>query len=164
MLTLTLQPNVTQRIETALKKADRHEVGGILMAEHVGVNEFTVTDLTVHKCGALASFVRRIEDALTHISSFFVRTNHDYTKFNYIGEWHSHPSFELEPSSKDDASMMEIVLDPKVGAKFAVLLLVKLDLHGCLLANAHLYLPDATTHRCNLTYTSPPAPKSSMWR
>lgn len=154
MLTLILQPNATQRIEAALEKAGRHEVGGVLMAEHVGVNEFTIADLTVHKHGALASFVRRIEDALTSLTSFFLRTNHDYTRFNYIGEWHSHPSFELEPSLEDDASMIEIVLDPKVGAKFTVLLLVKLDLGGRLLASAHLYLPDITRRRCNLTYAS----------
>jgi JAB domain-containing protein similar to deubiquitination enzymes len=154
MLTLILQANVTQRIEAALEKAGRHEIGGVLMAEHLGDDVFTITDLTVHKRGTLASFVRRIEDALTSLTSFFVRTNHDYTKFNYIGEWHSHPSFELEPSPKDDASMIEIVLDPNVGAKFAVLLLVKLNMEKGLLANAHLYLPDSTRRRCNLTYAS----------
>ncbi len=154
MLTLILQPNVTQTLGAALEKAGRHEVGGVLMAEHVGVNEFTITDLTVHNRGALASFVRRIEDALSSLTSFFARTNHDYARFNYIGEWHSHPCFELEPSPKDDASMIEIVLDPKVGAKFAVLLLVKLDLDSRLQANAHLYLPDTTRHRCNLTHAS----------
>ena len=154
MLTLILQSNVTQTLEAALEKAGRREVGGVLMAEHVGVNEFTITDLTVHKRGALASFVRRIEEALSSLVSFFARTHHDYARFNYIGEWHSHPCFELEPSPKDDASMIEIVLDPKVGAKFAVLLLVKLDLDSRLQANGHLYLPDSTRHRCNLTYAS----------
>ena len=152
MLTLTLQPDVTRRIGRALKKAGRHEVGGILMAQHVGVNEFTITDLTVHKGGAIASFVRRVEDALGHLRSFFVRTNHDYRRFNYIGEWHSHPIFELEPSSKDEASMLEIILDRTLGAKFIILLLVKLDVRGCLVAKAHLYLPDGTRHPCDLTY------------
>ena len=152
MLTLILQPNVTQKIVKTLAKAGRHEIGGVLMAEHLGRNEFTVRDLTVHSRGALASFVRRIEDALVHLRSFFLRTNHDYVRFNYIGEWHSHPSFDLEPSPKDDASMIEIVLDSTVGANFVVLLLVKLDLHGGLLANAHLYLPNATRMRCHLTY------------
>jgi hypothetical protein len=154
MLTLMLHPSVTQTIEAALEKAGRHEIGGVLMAEHVAVNEFTVTELTVHKRGAFASFVRRIEDALTSLTTFFVRTNHDYRRFNYIGEWHSHPSFELEPSPKDDAAMMEIVLDPKVGAEFAVLLLVKLDVERRLLANALVYLPDSTRHRCNLAAAS----------
>jgi len=152
MLTLVLRPDVNQEIKRALENAGRREIGGVLMGEHVGPGEFTITDLTVHKHGGLASFVRRIEDALTSIMSFFERTNHHYTRFNYIGEWHSHPSFELEPSPKDDASMFNIVVDPIVGAKFAVLLLVKLDVAGRLLAKGHLYLPDATRHPCNLTY------------
>ncbi len=97
MLTLVLQPNTTRIIAAALEKAGRHEVGGVLMAEHVDLNEFTIAELTVHNRGSLASFVRRIEDALTHLASFFVRTNRDYGRFNYIGEWHSHPLFELEP-------------------------------------------------------------------
>ena len=152
MLTLMLQPSVTRAMVVALEMAGQREVGGVLMAEHVDVNEFMISELTVHKRGALASFVRRIEDALGHLTSFFIRTNRDYRRFNYIGEWHSHPIFELEPSSKDDASMMAIVLDPAVGARFAVLLLVKLDVDGRLLASAYLYLPDATRHRCSLTY------------
>jgi hypothetical protein len=105
--------------------------------------------------------VRRIEDALGRLTSFFIRTNRDYRRFNYIGEWHSHPIFELEPSFKDDASMMEILLDPAVGARFAVLVLVKLDVRGCLLANAYLYLPDATRHRCGLTHEYSPTLQSS---
>lgn len=152
MLTLILPPNVVQRIESALKRAGLHEIGGVLMAEHVGTNEFAITDLTVHKRGTLASFVRRIEDALSYLNVFFQRTKNDYTRFNYIGEWHSHPSFELVPSTRDDASMLEIILDPTVSAVFAVLLLVKLDMGGRLQASGHLYLPDATRSSCPLRY------------
>ena len=61
--------------------------------------------------------MRRIEDALDRIASFFDRVNHEYVRFNYIGEWHSHPSFEPEPSTKDDLSMQDIVEDPEVGGK-----------------------------------------------
>jgi hypothetical protein len=50
--------------------------------------------------------------------------------------------------------MIEIIVDPTVGAKFAVLLLVKVDCAGLLLANAHVYLPDATRYRCDLTFGS----------
>jgi hypothetical protein len=151
MLTLILHASASRKIADALEKAGRREVGGILMGEHIGMNEFAVAELTVHKRGALASFVRRIEEAVDHLSSFFARTEHDYTRFNYIGEWHSHPLFELEPSVRDDVSMMEIVLDPRVGAKFLVLLLVKLDTDGSLLVRGHLYLPDATKERCDVS-------------
>ncbi len=147
MLNLILPPDISGKIRSALEKAGRREVGGVLLAEHVGPDEFAVREITVHRLGAIASFVRVIEDALSRITSFFRDVNHDYRHFNYVGEWHSHPSFEPEPSGKDDESMWEIVQDPKVGANFVALLVVKLDGAGNLLASAHAYLPDGGKHR-----------------
>lgn len=151
MLNLILPPDIVGEIESALKKAGRREVGGVLLAEHVGPDEFAVRKITVHRLGAIASFVRLIEDALARINSFFQDVNHDYRRFNYVGEWHSHPSFEPEPSPRDEASMLEIVQDPKVGANFVALLVVKLDGAGNLLASAHAYLSDGGEHRGTVT-------------
>ena len=75
------------------------------MAEHTGLNQFEVLDLTVHSRGTIAYFLRKVEEVVARLKSFFVRVNHDYVRFNYLGEWHSHPSFELEPSPKDDRSL-----------------------------------------------------------
>ena len=150
MLTLLLPADLTERIMVALRKAGHREIGGILMAEHVGTNIFSVRDLTIHRRGTIASFVRRIEDAVGFLRAFFHRTNHDYTKFNYIGEWHSHPGFESEPSLKDDASMREIVGDATTGATFAVLLIVKLGLGEKLHTSVHAYLPNGDKIRATL--------------
>src|SRR5271155_4440093 len=105
MLTLLLPADLSDRIKAGLRKAREREVGGILMAEHLGIDTFSVTDITIHRRGTFASFVRRIEEALGFLRAFYHRTKHDYTKFNYIGEWHSHPCFAPEPSPTDDASM-----------------------------------------------------------
>jgi hypothetical protein len=118
-----------------------------MMAEHTGHNEFDIKDITIHCSGKIASFVRRIERALGQLRMFFDRTNYNYTRFNYIGEWHSHPCFEPEPSCQDDFSMETIIQDRGVGANFVVLLIVKLDLSGKLVATAHTYLPDGQKHR-----------------
>ena len=147
MLTLILPPDISEKIAVALRKAGDREVGGVLMAEHTGLNEFEVKDIAIHRRGAIASFVRRIEEAIGRLRAFFESTNHDYTRFNYIGEWHSHPCFEPEPSPRDDASMKQIVQDPEVGANFVVLLIVKLDSIGTLIARAHMYLPNGEKHR-----------------
>ena len=122
------------------------------MAEHVGTDAFAVRELTVHRQGAFANFVRQIEEAVGKMWAFFDKASHDYTRFNYIGEWHSHPSFEPVPSGRDDASMIEIVQDAKVGANFVVLLIVKLDNRRELVATVHTYLPDASKHRSTVQY------------
>jgi integrative and conjugative element protein (TIGR02256 family) len=141
MLNLILPPEVVNTLLVVLRKAGEREVGGILMGEHIGPNEFKVLEITVHRRGGIASFVRRIEEALGKLNSFFYRTDHDYRRYNYLGEWHSHPLFEPMPSTTDDMSMLQIVQDESVGANFAVLLIVKLNQNEQLVGTAHTYLP-----------------------
>ncbi|RJP53432.1 MAG: hypothetical protein C4583_04605 [Anaerolineaceae bacterium] len=152
MLNLVLPPDLIQVILASLREAGQREIGGILMAEHVGQNEFKVCEITVHRRGAIASFVRLIEDAVGKLRQFFQRTDHDYKRFNYLGEWHSHPLFEPMPSNTDDISMLEIVQDKSVGANFAVLLIVKLDTNGQLAGTAHTYLPDGGRVRSTIIF------------
>jgi proteasome lid subunit RPN8/RPN11 len=107
MITLILPSQVQDSIKASLHKSGRHEVGGVLMAEHVGPDRFEVKELTVHRRGSVFNFVRAIEEAIGRLRAFFQRAHHDYKRFNYIGEWHSHPSFEPVPSPRDDTSMLE---------------------------------------------------------
>lgn len=141
LITLILPPEQKKLLIATLYKAGRCEVGGILMGENAGPNLFIVREITVHPRGAFASFVRRIDDAIGGLHAFFQKTNNDYARFNYIGEWHSHPSFEPYPSRKDDLSMLQIVQDESVGANFVVLLITKLGSKGELISTAHTYLP-----------------------
>ncbi len=154
MLTLILPPDIQAKLHAALRSAGKREIGGVLMAEHVGPNRFEVMDITVHKRGTIASFVRRIEDALGRLQVFFSSTGKQYSKFNYIGEWHSHPMFAAEPSRTDDISMHQIADDPKVGANFVVLLIVKLDSSGALIAGVNTYLPGGAKHQSSVGYVS----------
>jgi hypothetical protein len=154
MITLILGREVVERMRAALRGAGRREIGGVLMAEHTGPNRFEILDITIHGRGTIAYFLRKVEEAATRLKSFFVRASHDYVRFNYLGEWHSHPSFELEPSQKDDISIREIVEDRDVGANFVVLLIVKLSDNGELLTRAYTYLPDGTNSESTVTVES----------
>lgn len=150
MLTLILPLEQRRLLLRALRKAGRREVGGILMGEHAGPNLFIVREMTVHRRGAFASFVRRIEDAVGRLHAFFHETDHDYARFNYIGEWHSHPSFAPYPSRTDDLSMLQIVQDETVGANFVVLLVAKLGAEGELISTVHTYLPNGLRMQSDL--------------
>lgn len=152
-LILLLPPEIQAQIIVALQAAGRREVGGILMAEHVASDTFAVRSITVHKRGNFASFVRRVEEAMAPLRAFFRGASLEYTRFNYLGEWHSHPSFAPVPSHKDDSSMREIVQDIRVGANFVVLLIVKLAGEGQLEASVHTYLPDGSKHSSQLRLT-----------
>lgn len=136
-----LPGDVAERLADALRDAGRRETGGVLMGEHVSEGVFRVKDLTVQRRGTFASFVREVGTALAPLHRFFQETGHDYVRYNYLGEWHSHPSFTPEPSHKDSESMWRIVENPAVGANFAVLLIVRLASKGKLEGSATAYLP-----------------------
>ena len=139
---LLLPPDICSQMVSALTAAGRREIGGILMGEHIGPDTFRVKELTIQrKGGTFAAFVRIVTEALAPLRAFFDSTNHQYTKFNYLGEWHSHHSFALQPSGRDHATMYDMVMDPKLGARFVILLLVKLDAHGQLDGAVTIYQP-----------------------
>ncbi len=101
--------------------------------------------LTVQrKWGTFAAFIRIVAEILAPLRAFFDTTKHDYTRFNYLGEWHSHHSFALSPSGRDHMTMYDIVMGPQLGARFVVLLLVKLDDHGELEGSVIVYQPNKT--------------------
>ena len=116
------------------------------MGEHVGPDTFRVKEITIQrKGGTFAAFIRIVEEILAPLRAFFDTTKHDYTRFNYLGEWHSHHSFALAPSGRDHMTMHDIVMDPQLGARFVVLLLVKLDDHGQLEGGVTVYQPNRTS-------------------
>ncbi|ARK26427.1 hypothetical protein SporoP37_16495 (plasmid) [Sporosarcina sp. P37] len=124
---LILPRAIEQELKTELIVAGTKEIGGVLLGEHVSEGVFRISDFTIQRSGGtVVSFIRHIHQSLKNrLSDFFNNTKHNYTKFNYLGEWHSHPSFELTPSIRDRKSMRQIVNDPTVGANFVMLLLVK---------------------------------------
>jgi len=96
------------------------------MGEDLGGELFRVVDISVQRSGGTHScFIRNPKDHQAYLQAFFARTGQDYTRFNYLGEWHSHPSFEAVPSGPDIETMQSIVSDPEVGANFLALLIAK---------------------------------------
>jgi hypothetical protein len=139
---LLLPPEIVSRLVEALTQVGAREIGGVLMGEHVGVDTFRVKELTIQRRGGtFAAFIRIVAEILAPLRAFFDSTKHDYTRFNYLGEWHSHHSFALSPSGRDHATMYDIVTDPQLGAHFVVLLLVKLRESGQIDGSVTVYLP-----------------------
>jgi integrative and conjugative element protein (TIGR02256 family) len=124
---LLLAPQIIKRLKRELRRAGRQEIGGLLMGEHLRDEIFRVVDISVQRAGGSdACFIRDPSDHKVQLEKFFAQTGNDYARFNYLGEWHSHPSFDAIPSSTDVQTMQSIVDDPDVGANFLVLLIPKL--------------------------------------
>lgn len=126
-----------------LKRAGRREIGGVLMGEALGGDGFRVVQASVQRDGGSPTrFVRDPEHHGKAIREFHARTGHDYLRFNYLGEWHSHPSFATQPSRDDILAMQEILGDSRVGAAFACLLIVRHRPFRRLDIGANVFTPD----------------------
>lgn len=147
-----LLPNrIAHKIIAVLRKAGNCEIGGILMGEHVAEKVFRIKDITIQRRhGSFASFVRVIEEIINPLKQFFQNTGNKFTRFNYLGEWHSHPSFFPEPSYKDCETMWKIVNDPTVGANFATLMILRLDANDKLEGTVTIFLPSEKKLSANL--------------
>jgi proteasome lid subunit RPN8/RPN11 len=126
-MNLQVHPDQLQSIARHLARAQRREIGGVLVGEHVSEDLFRVVDLSFQRSGgAVACFVRRPEEHESFFAEFFQRTGKNFERFNYLGEWHSHPSFPVHPSAVDHDQMQAIVEDGANAPLFAVLIVVRL--------------------------------------
>jgi [CysO sulfur-carrier protein]-S-L-cysteine hydrolase len=149
---IRLPPSLQQRLKDELARAKLCEVGGLLMAEHLGNDDYRIVDLSVQRGGGSAAcFIRHPKKHRAHLERFFERTGHNYQRFNYFGEWHSHPSFATTPSIQDLRTMQALVCDPAVGANFLALLVVRLDPDATLDSSATVFRADGAPARGDLT-------------
>lgn len=141
---IELTDDVKRRLRAHLRRAGRREIGGVLMAEQIGVDDFRIIDFSVDdQTGGLAHFVRSPEYHQKALADFFARTGGDYARFNYLGEWHSHPSFTVRPSGEDARSMMSLVRGDR-GITFAALVIVRLSYWFYLEHSITMFVADQT--------------------
>ena len=124
---LQLTRNILETLQRELRRAQRREIGGVIVGEHIKDETFKIADISVQRDGgSSAHFVRDPDQHRIFLENFFSRTGCDYDRFNYIGEWHSHPTFSPIPSRTDCETMYNIVDDPDATAGFAVLIVARM--------------------------------------
>lgn len=124
---IELAANIGRRFHTSLREAGEREIGGMLLAEQLKPGHFCIIDFSVDSfSGSHTGFRRDPQAHQNALDEFFRRTGRDFQRFNYLGEWHSHPSFSVHPSTQDINTMTEIVENQSSLITFAVLLIVRL--------------------------------------
>jgi proteasome lid subunit RPN8/RPN11 len=142
-MNLLLPRDVRARLKAELRRAGDREIGGFLMAEQLAPGAFRIIDITVdHTTGTVMHFRRRIEQHQEQLRRFFAETGHDFGRYNYLGEWHSHPRFSVNPSADDLGAMRDLV--GQAGIDFAVLMIVRLDWHYWLRRSARSFSSDGS--------------------
>lgn len=139
MIEVRLGDACGRKLKAELMRAGSNEIGGVLAAENLGGGVFEIVDISVQRTGGgFASFVRKFGQHDRFMRRFFGRTGHCYERFNYLGEWHSHPSFPALPSTVDGRQMQLLLREPDQKANFLVLLVVKAGKNG-IEASAHAF-------------------------
>jgi proteasome lid subunit RPN8/RPN11 len=124
---IEIAQDVKASLRSELRSAGPREIGGVLMGEQIEPGHFRIVDITVDaETGGNAHFVRSPEAHAKALDVFFQQTRNAYDRFNYLGEWHSHPGFPVTPSIQDAASMTALVHGER-GIDFAVLMIVRLE-------------------------------------
>jgi [CysO sulfur-carrier protein]-S-L-cysteine hydrolase len=140
---LLLPDPIENQMKTELRAAGRREIGGVLLGEFVGPGVFRVAEITVQKTGGTSStFVRIPRLHADAIRAFFERTGHRYERFNYLGEWHSHPSYPTRPSGSDLRAMDDILCNPAMAVNFAVLSIVKISAVASFEISSYAFVPE----------------------
>lgn len=141
MIEVVLNSRCVRKLKRELQTAGSAEIGGVLAAEQTAAGRFLVVDLSVQRDGTTSSFTRDPVQHREFIQRFHERKGHQPQRFNYLGEWHSHPSFPATPSPEDFAQMQALVEEEEQKSTFLVLLVVKLDHGGNLLGSVHGFRP-----------------------
>lgn len=166
MITLQLHRDQLEWLTDELISAGVREIGGVLVGEHIAEGVFRLADLSVQRFGGTAScFVSQPRQHSEFLESFYKRTGSDFSRFNYMGEWHSHPLFRATPSETDFRQMQELVEDGS-GRLFALLLVVRLAAADQFELSAHIFQADLppTRARVDLVSRNPgDAPKQRSW-
>lgn len=139
----------------ALRRARRREIGGVLFGEHVGEADFRIVEATTQARGGNdVAFQRKAGKARRDLKSLARRHGDDPERFNYLGEWHSHPNAPAAPSRVDEITMYQLLADPGTNVNFLVLLINRLNDQGALELSAVAYLASGHKIPCDIVVES----------
>ncbi len=141
MIDVVLNSRCVRKLKRELRAAGQNEIGGVLAAEQVGDGSFLVVDLSVQRTGTHTHFGREPVQHREFIRRFHERMGHRPERFNYLGEWHSHPAYPATPSDVDFRQMQHLVEDAEQKSSFLVLMIIKLGLNGELRGSAYGFRP-----------------------
>jgi integrative and conjugative element protein (TIGR02256 family) len=153
LIVLVVGKSAMGKFHDALLDAKLREIGGVLVGEHIAANIFQIIDFSVQKNGGTSTcFTRSPKLHQQFLKKFFTETANNYQRYNYLGEWHSHPSFSARPSLTDLTQMAAIATDPKQSGPFVILIIVRLDRQNKLEIYAAAHMRDGSVQNITVQH------------
>lgn len=124
-LSLTIPRSHLQRMKVCLMQGGIREIGGWLAAEQVAPGDFELLGFTVDlEVGTRDHFESVPELHTEQLDQILTANVNRAGRVDYLGEWHSHPTFPPIPSNIDLNAMTNMVENSR--PSFAALLIVRL--------------------------------------
>lgn len=124
-LSLTVPRSQLAKLQIHLTQGGKREIGGWLVAEQTAPGKFELVGLTVDlEAGTRDRFDSLPEPHSEQMDRILLENSGRAGRVDYLGEWHSHPTFPPIPSKIDLASMTDMVENS--GPSFAALVIVRL--------------------------------------
>lgn len=155
---------ISEDLATAWKKdllkAGNREIGGVLYGEQIAEGDFQLIHATRQRFGGGTKerFYRHGRPARKAIEELHDAHGGDAERFNYLGEWHSHPNAPAMPSLRDEVTMFQLLADQAGAVNFLVLLIVRLNSSGTLEIGAAAYLTSSHRLACTIIIERNPGP------
>jgi proteasome lid subunit RPN8/RPN11 len=146
---LIIPKKIRNDIYEYVNKYSPNETKGALFAEKLDDETYKVEAVYFEKKVGTFAFVTLFnnERYKKFCANYFNKYKNQYEIHNYIGDWHSHPSFSCVPSLYDKN---EVIKDLKnSNANFLIQLIVKIE-KNCLVGNAFLYNNQVTALKIKL--------------
>jgi len=148
---LRIARTTSEQWAKALARAKSREIGGVLFGEHVGEGDFRLIAATEQRRrGQAVSFKRKSSSARRALRKLSREYEDNHIRYNYLGEWHSHPNVHAHPSAQDEHTMWSILEDPDCDANFLVLIIVRLGPKNTLELSATTYLASGHILACDV--------------
>jgi proteasome lid subunit RPN8/RPN11 len=132
-LSLTIPRSQLAKMQVFLKHGGIREIGGWLVAEQIAPGDFYLVGFTVDlEVGTRDRFDCFPGPHAEQLDKILMKTANLKGRVDYLGEWHSHPTFPPSPSEMDLAAMTNMVENS--GPSFAALVIVRLVESSSILA------------------------------
>lgn len=124
-LKLTIPRAQLKKMQICLKEGGIREIGGWLAAEQIAPGDFKLVGFTVDfEVGTWDHFESVPGSHTEQLDEILTENENRSGRVDYLGEWHSHPTFPPVPSTMDLAAMTNMVENS--GPAFAALIIVRM--------------------------------------
>ncbi|HHX70090.1 MAG TPA: hypothetical protein GX708_18830 [Gallicola sp.] len=132
-----------------MKKYSPNETKGALFAKRIDDETFEIEKVYFEPNVGSFAFVKLYNNRTykKFCKNYFDKHVGEYHIHNYLGDWHSHPSFSCTPSSYDVKEVEEDL--KKSNAKFLVQIILK-DQNNKLVGNAFYYNENISAKKIDL--------------